>query len=695
MGSSIELEQKCSLHKYETKNAVRGNRNRSVVSNAGMVDEGIAMRSVLLVFGIFAITGLSMAQTPPEAKSVWKGDELKNSGIQTLKDLFEVHTGWYNATSDDATIQFSRNGLAGPGGAWWPVYLNGSRMDIGAWDTMSPHILPVTLSQIDSVVIIDSPGLYNGTFTEKGGIFLYSDSQQDGLQVESEIMMGNKSGDPGPFVYTEKATRNIERLGPIMHASISYAKSKFALEGSVKRFVHSVSDPLQFQRLTPFEFGEPFRHPKIESNSFYLSGRYNSDKLENQIQFGTTTATDFLFTSLYGIEIPVDRRWGFISLDGSGNLSDQLTLAYDLTHSSNDLNEYPNKENAWLQWQQQVTSGQVSAKHSFQKGYLVAGASVDYYRLVDEANGDESLSTNLARIFNQLEIQLSDRLRFISDLMAVKGDHGKAAPKIHGILKSRIHPDHILSLDLSYSQRFPGEDNSLWYWIAEKGFGDDTLAAFRPEKMPERINFMQAKLGWKADVTEDLTFNTGISLNKNSDEYLSQYNLDQLEGDIYTGSYNFIPDLDATFLAIPLWINLEYSRRLRQTFRYTWRNQISGSTNFSAMAPNHRFNTYLRWNPVDSFGIWSRFHFQSASTWKSADLLDQKEVRINSEQTVTYSSAFTPRFKWDAGIRKGLWDEKIVFKLDALNIFDRKFRNHPVAPRHAFTLFLRIGFTVD
>ncbi len=645
------------------------------------------MRQVLrtLVLAVFIVLTVipSFAQ-----KTVWSGDDLKDQEIRSLNDIFEITTSWFNATNDDAAIQYSRNGLAGPGGAWWPVYLNGTKLDAGVWGTSSLQTIPVTISQIDSVVLIESPMLYEGEFTEKGGLFIYSKDMDEGIRVQADIKMGNRSGDPGPFVYTEKASRNVERVGPTVGAMVSYKKKDFGIQAGVKKYTLAVTDPIQLRRINPLEFGgEPMRHGKIRSNSFHLKGDVIKSVFTHQVQFGVTESTDFLFTELHGIEVPVDRNWVFASYDGSAEMAERLKLNYQLKRSSNKVEEYPNKDDKWLRWDQQVTGGKASLVQAFARGEQEMGVGFNLYELQNEVTSSSQLSTSTYRLFHRLKYSFLEPYVFTSNLTGITGSQGNVALKANARLNASFFKDHSFFLDLTYSERLPEEDNSLWFWTSEKGFAQDTLSEYRPAGLPDKIRFLQARVGWKTKFIENVDFESALAWSRNMDEYALHYVLVPNGNSILTGEYQFIDNLDADFLTVPLKFAATITPQLRQTVQYTWRYRLSGRENLFKMMPAHTANMQLNWKPVDSFKIWTRMRVQSKSTWASAESLEEMEVRINPNQTVTYTSSLSSRFQWDLGIEKHFWNERVTVNLDAINILDEEYRNSPLSPEHSFTIY--------
>ncbi|MBD3615190.1 MAG: hypothetical protein HUJ22_01360 [Gracilimonas sp.] len=645
------------------------------------------MSSVLVI-------AMAIGSSVSAQKTVWRANDIDKIEIQTLYDIFSLTSDWSIATNDDATIQFARSSLAGPGGAWWPVYINGVQIHLQSWNSQSLYLLPVSISQIDSVVIVEKPMLYEGEFTEKGGIFIYTKNGREGLQAQANLALGNKSGDPGPFVYTDLASRNIERLGPVADALISYRDKKYGVQAGFKQFVHAVTDALEFRRLTPFEFGAgDYRHEKIISTSAFVKGDITHEKFTHRLQLGATETADFLYTDLYGTEIPVDRKWGFLSLDGAGEVAENRTIDYGISYNVNHIKEYPNKENRWLRWEQQVLSGTASYTHNFEKGIQKVGLKADLYELEDESSSGKTLNGGHISVYHLLKYKLAEKLTGTTNLTLVNGSN--MAAKVNAGLQTYLNNTQVLSFEATYSQRLPEEDNSLWYWMGEKGFGSDTLATYQPGELPKKSVFMQLRLGWEMEMSNRVRLNIATAYSRSIDEYIFDYELESNGQRIQTGAFNFIPNLQSSFITVPVKINMHLTPSIRQTLSYTMTRQLSGEEALFDMIPQHRVTMNLNFKPVDSFKLWTRIQAQSKSRWALAEQIDGMEVRINPLQTEIYEAESAPRLQWDMGIKKYFWQQRFAFSLDMQNITNQKFRVHPISHKHAFTVFLGMHLSLD
>lgn len=617
---------------------------------------------------------------------VWKSDDFNRLEVNSLFDLIELTSGWTFASSDDATIQLSRNGPMG--GAFIPVFLDGQPLHIQQWNTMGLHTIPVTLAQIDSVVfahyLITSGGEFK--FNERGGLYIYSKKPgKEGLTLHAGTEIGNRSGDPGPFVYTEKASRNIERLGPISQANIAYRKQNFSLSAGAKQFVHAVTDPLQYRRIPPFQFGDgPYRHAKIRSHSLYINAGAETGRFSHQVQMGGSSATDFLFTELYGTEIPVASKWSFFGLKGAGVVSPNLSVHYALSRNFSHTKEHPNKENKWLRWQQDVTDAQVFLRHQFKSAQAEIGIKSAFYTLNNPIGSPLILENRQVSLYHAMNVITPKRLEFLSYFEILKGED--FAFKSNAGLRFKVMPRQAIRADAAFAQRLPEENNTLWHWIS-RGFGGDSLKAFNPGMQPKKSTLIQSRLAWESTLSEQLQVTFSALFSRNMDELIFDYRLTPLAHRLKTGSFDF-KQSSASFLSFPVQVSIQYSPKLHQTIHYTFTRQLAGKVSLFEMHPRNKLLSNISWKPASSFKLWASIMAKSSTKWASAEALHQVEVRINSLQTEAYDFRTPAMFRLDVGMRKHFWNHRLALSLNLQNVNNVEYRNHPISPRHAFTVFM-------
>ena len=637
-------------------------------------------------YSLFSLVLLLMMICNVQAqKTVWYADDLLSQEIESFYELFSLVSGWTNATNNDVTIQFSRNGLAAPGGAFWPVYLDGVKINQQLWNTQGLFFAPVNFNQVDSIVVVEQPMIYGSEFTEKGAVFIYSKTPDEGLKVLADVTFGNESGDPGPFVFTEIGSRNIERIGPVVSGSVSYRKRDFSIQVGGHAYDHpSYTSILQYPRVTPYRFPTNGKIQKIESNSIFFKADAKTGFISHQLNASASNSRDFLFTELYGVEVPVDREWRMVSYQGDMKVSQSSKASFQTSYSTNYAENLPNKDQLWLGWDQQVFSSALSLRNKFRNGQQEIGVKTELLFVEDNLSGNQ-LKNDVSNIYHQLELMLSEKLTLNSNSMVAYSE--KFALKESIGLTINLTASQEIEVAGSFSQRLPQEDNSLWYWVADKGFGSDTLMEFGIDKLPEKSTFYQAKLGWRADLERfGVEVSTIWSVNQN--EYAWKYQFIPNGRSIRAGNYVFKDDLNASFLKVPIKADYLFSADLRTSFSYTYTQKLSGSDAFFSMIPAHQVLLNINYKPATSFKLWSRFRFQSQTEWEMLSPIDGKVVPLTSTQSEAYSSDLDSHVIWDAGIKKGFWDQKLTFSLTMKNMLNQKYREHPISQKNALTMFL-------
>lgn len=644
--------------------------------------------SIILFFFVVVFQNIGFGQ-----KKTWKSEDLLRIELETWFDLFSISSNWVNSTNDDANIQFSRNGLAGIGGAWWPVYINGVQVETEAWGTNSLHIIPFDISQLDSVVIIEKPMVYEGVFTEKGGVFLYMKDNEEGLRSEGSISFGSNSGDPGPYAYTEHISPNSERIGPFINGQISYRDNKFGIKVGGSHTTHPLTDNLlAYARLKPFKHTvTPTSQVKIIKNSGFLKLNYSGEVFNHEILVGTSEAEDFIYTEVYTSEVPVSRNFSYASIQGNGEILKDLSFSYQAGYNQQRLENYPNKDDLWVSWNQDITSLKTSINQKFQRGTAQIGLEYKFFSLKDDLSGNRLNMNNISSVYF-IDYQLSKKINvFYSGKLSRNEDYDL---KNHTGLNYKISNTNTFYMEGSYSQRSPAEDNSIWYWIAKKGFGSDTLSAFDDVQLTYNPIYKDIRFGWKTN-KENLLLSVSAVFSKHVNEYFADIDLNLNEkGEIFPESFNFINNYSADFFRIPIRINLNHNKTF-QEFRFTWSRQVSGNRKFFSMLPKHKFIYSINWKPESSLKIWARLQIQSRTSWANLESLDGKEIRLQRFGTVStysYDTNFNTRALLDLGFKKYLWEEKLAFSIDLRNITDQFYRKNPLSREHRFTFFLKTSF---
>jgi len=143
--------------------------------------------------------------------------ELERNGWSRLSEALQATT-WSLASLEGYTFDASADGLpverlSASGQPDWIVLVDGQRVPVRAAGTRLLELLPVSLAQVERIVVSRAPTFVAGRLAVRGVIDVRT-RRAERAAVRGSYAIGNERGDPGPYRYTDLATPNVERLGP-------------------------------------------------------------------------------------------------------------------------------------------------------------------------------------------------------------------------------------------------------------------------------------------------------------------------------------------------------------------------------------------------------------------------------------------------------------------------------------------------
>jgi hypothetical protein len=131
----------------------------------------------------------------------------------------------------------------------WVVRVDGQLAPVRLAGLWILDLLPVVISQIDSVVIVEGPLLSDGRSATAGTIDVFTRRPPPGVSVTADYQHGDESGDPGPYRYTPRATTNVEKLGPFASGALGLGRLSGSLELAARYSSLNVTDERILSRL--------------------------------------------------------------------------------------------------------------------------------------------------------------------------------------------------------------------------------------------------------------------------------------------------------------------------------------------------------------------------------------------------------------------------------------------------------------
>lgn len=135
--------------------------------------------------------------------------------------------------------------------ASWLVRLDGQPMPMQVAGLWILDAVPVSMAQIDSIVIDEGPRLTEGRAVFLGTIDLYTRFARRGPSVVGTYQHGDEAGDPGPYRYTTPSAPNVEKVGPFVEGAAALAGDRAALDFGARYFSVNTTDENLIARLGP------------------------------------------------------------------------------------------------------------------------------------------------------------------------------------------------------------------------------------------------------------------------------------------------------------------------------------------------------------------------------------------------------------------------------------------------------------
>ena len=271
--------------------------------------------------------------------------QLTGAGLNRLSDIYNLMNNWDAFTFDGYRWYASANALSTFQNQNWILMLDGQRIDINFFNLKNINILPITISQIDSIETINDPGIFTGSFVTDGLINVRALKPKNGLSVAGRYSAGNETGDPGPYYYTEYRSGNVEEDGPNLSASVEYGSKE--IWGRLLFYTESYSATDTAVRKRNPQLGwQDFKgrrfSPSFQMGFKALNGNHNlflgySTSEIQPFHPRTYTSNDLIFIFPAVRDYPAQMIFKHAGLNGTFNISSSSKIIYSIKTSSNKI----------------------------------------------------------------------------------------------------------------------------------------------------------------------------------------------------------------------------------------------------------------------------------------------------------------------------------------------------------------------
>ena len=636
----------------------------------------------------------SVGVSMPES-TIITAEMIRQAGITRLGDVFLLVPEWTMSSMDGFSWRVSPRGLSPFQIQSWLVFIDGHKVDTRFVDFNHLNLLPVVLQDIEAIEIISTPRLVEGEFADGGVIHIHTRKPPDRISVTGLLLLGNETGDPGPYRFTELASVNVDRSAQDGSLSLSWGGKSAYLRGNLLIQHHPFTDVAVLQRNTAMVNDWPGLGRSILPS---LTAGLQAWGGTHELFTGSPGARrTFYYFEPLGREVAVDSRHPFFNLRGNLPLARRSNIRYRLGASSHVVELNADAQIPYFEWRTHRYHANIEALRQISGYQISGGIAWERSRLSENLNSGLP-PADLYKLYGTIGHRLfGARIQTLSAMVVSDGDQAalKGAASMHWGIR-----DHgSLRVNLSASQRLFAEGHSYWYWI------DQGLTLL------DSLGLAVSPLGDGSpatQITSDLILAIPLSpqLNVQITRYQRKF------AGMFLYSQRFVIEEEDLTLSAPTHISSASSGQVagyQLTVQYQaikgWRHSLSvrfegadsGDEVFRRQwlaVPRYQANYQTVFSPIDGFSIWAQVRISGSTQWPDYEGIDGQVYQTTFREVVAYNSTVPAFTNIDLKVKKALWKGKISATILLRNLLDQEVRYHPFGASFDFSLFVQLGLVI-
>lgn len=605
------------------------------------------------------------------AAQVFTAERLEQAGVSRWSDLLELIDGWDAHAIDGYSWSASAGGLAPPGTARWAVFVDGIPIDLASFDRISLNLLPIHLAQVDSILVLRAPDFREGVFAAAGALHVYTRKPARRVEVRGSISAGNEVNDPGPFRYTEHASPNIDRSGPLLFAEGSLAGGPAFARFSIQSDEHHATDERIIERVRVlYRQDGP---PRLQQTAHALQLGLGGPHARHLVLAGWTKFNDLRFTETYGAEVPTTHRFRFAALRGEVGDDATVALGYRASYTRHALDLRPNRDTLAFGFAQEQLNVHVGARTGAGAFRGALGTGLRYY-LTSTPMPLRDPSLLVTNAYARLAAHPSTWSR--AALTAyVSHTYDRLGTRLLAELDVLPARRHRAWLRAALVRETIEEQDSPWYWIAQ---------GYRPpqhaEAVVEGLSFLPltttatTDLGWSARLHRHVYAEAAGRYRRFAGHYAPQVRfVDDSTSAGYIPGVRVATGVSGTVLGTALQVRFTGVDRLEQRLYYDYTRPLWSNPTFWATwsaQPWHQASYDVLYTPVPRFSLHARLRYRSASYWPGFE-------GVEGDTSGGVAARIPPSWLLDVTARKRFWGDRLRAGVTLHNLLNEPYRTHP------------------
>ena len=555
--------------------------------------------------------------------------------------------------------------------------MDGERVDFALFGEQNLSLLPVAITQVDSVEVWRVPRVVAGTFAHGGVIHIHTNRVPRGVAARGGFGIGNEVGDPGPYRYIpERTSRNVDKFGADYEALASVGGRGVRGQARFKLLRFYATDFAAIDRNQEvLGGGNPALRlfaPAIRVEADAFGGTHALSLLGGG-------ANDLWFFQPFGRELPVRRLYGQAGLHGAVPLAPRATLGYRLSVAENRLDEW-DRSTLGLdpQWQTRSVRGGLDGRWQGEAFAATLGGEVAR----TTAEGAEGFT--LGTVTGALRRIAPGQQQHLDAALATAGGDLAAS----AVLGTRhVLPSGLaLGATAALTQRLPEQTARFAFWQAQR------YAAFDSVLTVER----RAALGvtTEALLRVDAAMQLAPSVTLEADAAVRSVRGLVMETQSAAPDPNRLervrlltvePDAAGQVVNGRVAVRAMQGRWRARLF-YDGRAPVGGDAAFEQAweaVPRHRAGLEAAVSPDAGFTLTGSLVHRSGARWPAYAALDGANDGL-------YAETVPAVWLLDAALEKNLWQRRLRLSLLFRNLLNQEERYHPVGAALDLRFYLRL-----
>ena len=586
--------------------------------------------------------------------------------LQYSADIDVNSTDFYHwRISIDDLSDYQENG--------WQLMVDGHLLKPHIYGEKVLNQLALSSLLIDSVEIISHPEISNGNFSDKGTIHLHTVKPDRGFNCYGAVLVGNESGDPGPYKYTDRSSPNIDKIGHdnsmIIEHSNKFGWFRFALYHQQ----HIFTDSSISKRIIPTTKDWPGADKMAVSfDTQYFGKRWTHSMSTSWV----SNQPSFLFIDVLGREYPVHPTYFQWSYSGDR----QNVIKWYADYNLNQIRQCDKAIQSLMPYDQHSVNIRLEL---FLRHFVIPG------KLGYQINGDEYISNEIGSqspiVSQNITMEfyfdsINSSSRIVSSIIYFDE---KPAFTILFQNKRKLWKTSSLYGRMSMNQRHVNRDPFFQFWCGP-GRSLFEESGFSFPDYPELSTFYSADIGLKTIVLSELKTHTRFFIHYQQENWW-------FKSPDRAAASGPVPPIfsfnKGTSAGLAVTLSHQYKDIIQQKLSF---KIIARDRNTASETPAIKSIYGISYYPDRNFLIFLNIIYQSQSRWNHYEV---DQMTAGMEPSVSVVESNLDAGAWgEIGFNKWLWNRRMLIRVALQNLANQQLQYHPLGMNREMSMIAGLNF---